>query len=104
MPDGEDAIKALPWEHVRQIVNRFKSLNPYDPNIVPGSILHIVEELNFHNGDQRQLYGCGISAKRYGLYSLSDSGFKLIKISSTVWDFTTGQRRDATLNAGYDSG
>jgi hypothetical protein len=82
MPDGADAIKALPWEQVRQIVDRFKSLNPYDPKIVPGSILNIVEELNYGaDGRQRQLYGYGISAKRYGLYTHDDSGFRLIKVS-----------------------
>lgn len=70
MPDGADAIKALPWKQVRQIVDRFKNLNPYDPNIVPGSVLNIVEELNYDADDrQRQLYGYGISAKRYGLYA-----------------------------------
>jgi hypothetical protein len=82
MPDGEDAIKALPWKQVRQIVDRFKSLNPYDPKIVPGSVLNVVEELNYDaDGRQRQLYGYGISAKRYGLYTHDDSGFRLIKVS-----------------------
>lgn len=80
--DRADAIKALPWEQVRQIVDRFKSLNPYDPKIVPESILNIVEELNYDaDGRQRQLYGYGISAKRYGLYTQDDSGFRLIKVS-----------------------
>lgn len=82
IPDGTDAIKALPWEEVRQIVDRFKSLNPYDPKIMSGSILNIVEELNYDaDGRQRQLYGCGISAKRYGLYTRDDSGLRLIKVS-----------------------
>ncbi len=68
MPDGTEAIKALPWKQVRQIVDRFKSLNRYDPKIIPGSVLNIVEELNYNaDGRQRQLYGYGISAKRYGL-------------------------------------
>jgi hypothetical protein len=82
IPDGAEAIKALPWKRVRQIVDRFKSLNPYDPRIVPGSVLNIVEELNYDpDGRQRQLYGYGISAKRYGLYSRDESGFCLIKVS-----------------------
>jgi hypothetical protein len=82
MPDGADAIKALPWKRVRQIVDRFKSLNPYDPKIVPGSVLNIVQELNYDtDGRQRQLYGYGISAKRYGLYACEDSGFRLTKVS-----------------------
>jgi hypothetical protein len=82
MSDGEEAIKALPWKQVRQIVDRFKSLNPYDPKIVPGSILNIVEELNYDaDSRQRQLYGYGISAKRYGLYTHDDLAFRLIKVS-----------------------
>ena len=46
MPDGRDAIKVLSWEDARKIVDRFKSLNPYNKKIVPGSILNIVEEIN----------------------------------------------------------
>lgn len=81
-PEKSDAIKALTWEQVREIVDRFKGLNPYDPQIVPGSILNIVEELNYDaDGQQRQLYGYGISAKRYALYTRDDSGFHLIKVS-----------------------
>lgn len=82
LPNGGDAIKALPWKQVRQIVDRFKRLNPYDPKIVRGSVLNIVEELNYDaDGRQRQLYGYGISSKRYGLYTRDDSGFRLIKVS-----------------------
>ena len=82
MSNGADAIKALPWKQVRQIVDRFKSLNPYDPKIVPGSVLNIVEELNYDaDGRQRQLYGYGISAKRYGLYTHDGSGLRIIKVS-----------------------
>jgi hypothetical protein len=80
--DRADAIKALPWKQVRQIVDRFKNLNPYDSKIVPGSVLNIVEELNYDSeGRQRELSGYGISAKRYGLYTRDDSGFRLIKVS-----------------------
>jgi hypothetical protein len=82
MTEGTEAIKALRWKQVRQIVNRFKSLNPYDPKIVSGSVLNIVEELNCDSdGRQRQLYGYGISAKRYGLYTRDNYGFSLIKVS-----------------------
>jgi len=70
MPDGTEAVKALPWQQVRRIADRFESLNPYDGRVVPGSILNIVEELNYDaDGRQRQLYGHGISAKRYGVYT-----------------------------------
>jgi hypothetical protein len=77
-----EVINTLPWKQVRQIVDRFESLNPYDPKIVSGSVLNIVEELNYDtDGCQRQLYGYGISAKRYGLYTRDGSGFRLIKVS-----------------------
>jgi hypothetical protein len=80
--DGAEAIKALPWKLVRHIVDRFKNLNPYDPKIVPGSVLNIVEELNYDtDGRQRQLYGYGISAKRYGLYTRDTTGFHVVKVS-----------------------
>ena len=52
------------------------------PKLSLGSVLNIVEELNYNaDGRQRQLYGYGISAKRYGLYTRDDSGFRLIKVS-----------------------
>ena len=69
LPDGSDAIRALSWVDARETVDRFKNLNPYDKKVVPGSILNIVEEINFDsNGKQRQVYGYGISAKRYSVY------------------------------------
>jgi hypothetical protein len=82
MPDGGDAIKALSWREARKIVERFKSLNPYNKKIVPGSILSIVEEINFGaDGKQRQVYGYGISAKRYSVYTFDGSQVRIIKAS-----------------------
>jgi len=56
---------------VREIADRFISLNPYDPKAVKGSILNLVDA-NFVDCDpsypQRQLYGYSIAAKRYALY------------------------------------
>lgn len=82
MPDGGDAIKALSWVDAREIVDRFKSLNPYNKKVVPGSILNIVEEINFDSeGKQRQIYGYGISAKRYSIYTFDGSEVRIIKAS-----------------------
>jgi hypothetical protein len=82
MADGSDAIKALTWRKVRAIVDRFEALNPYNKRVIPGSILNIVQELNVDSeGRQRQLYGYGISAKRYALYTPEKSGIHLIKVS-----------------------
>jgi hypothetical protein len=82
MPDGCDAIKALSWVDARDIVDRFKSLNPYNKKVVPDSILNIVEEINFDSeGKQRQVYGYGISAKRYAVYTFDGSEVRIIKAS-----------------------
>jgi DNA polymerase type B, organellar and viral len=82
MPDETRAVKALSWEQTRKIVDKFKTLNPYNPKIVPGSILNIVEDINRDSdGSQRQIYGYGISAKRYALYTYDGSRVKLIKAS-----------------------
>jgi len=82
MRDGRDAIKALSWSDTRRIVGHFEALNPYTKKIVPGSILNIVEEVNFDStGKQRQVYGYGISAKRYSVYMFDGSEVRIIKAS-----------------------
>ncbi len=82
MPDGSDAIKALSWSDARRIVDRFRSLNPYNKKIVPGSILNIVEEINFDSdGRQRQVHGYGISAKRYSVFTFDGFKVRIIKAS-----------------------
>ena len=67
--DGRDAVRALSWQQVRDIAGRFASLNPYDRDAIPGSILKI-EDDNFDpaTGQQRQIYCLAISAKRYALF------------------------------------
>jgi len=82
MKRARDAVKALSWSETRKIVEKFETLNPYDKNIVPGSILNIVEEINFgSDGKQRQVYGYGISAKRYSVYNFDGLKLKIIKAS-----------------------
>jgi hypothetical protein len=68
MRDGTEAVRALSWQQVRDLVNRFAKLNPYDHRVVPGSILKI-EDDNFDpkTGAQRQIHCLAISAKRYAL-------------------------------------
>jgi len=67
--NGEEGIKALTWRQVRQIVAKFKALNPYDRKVIPDSVLKI-EEDNFDpkTGEQRQLFCLAISAKRYAFF------------------------------------
>jgi len=73
--------RILSWKEVQEIVDKFAALNPYDPQIVKGSILNLVDA-NYVDSDpkkpQRQLYGYSIAAKRYALYE--KTGKKSIKI------------------------
>lgn len=70
-----NAVKALSWAQVQEIVHRFSALNPYDRNAVPGSILKI-EGDNFDpkTHKQRQIYCLAISAKRYALFLRNREG------------------------------
>jgi hypothetical protein len=78
LSNGQEAIKALSWKQVRGIADKFTALNPYDPNAVPGSILKI-EDVNFDpSGNQRQLYGYAISAKRYALYQRTNNNLSIV--------------------------
>jgi hypothetical protein len=47
---GSETIRILPWREVREIADRFISLNPYDPRAVKGSILNLVDA-NFVDSD-----------------------------------------------------
>jgi hypothetical protein len=70
---NEPSIKALSWKEVREIAERFESLNCYDRTKVPGSILKI-EKVNFDDGEQIDLFGFATSAKRYVLYRYDKDG------------------------------
>jgi hypothetical protein len=75
LPDGREAIRALSWEAVESIVNRFETLNPYDPKAVPRSILKI-EDVNFARETKRQIpiHCFAISAKRYAFFTIDSEG------------------------------
>src|SRR5688572_7076149 len=75
LSDGRQAIKALTWADVAEIVDKFSSLNPYDRDVVPGSVLKI-EDDNFNPDTkrQRQLYCYAISSKRYALFVCDSKG------------------------------
>jgi hypothetical protein len=68
MPEGVSPVKALSWKEVEGITNQFDSLSPYNRNIVP-HLLRLTDENYNKNGDQRQLFGLSIAAKRYALYT-----------------------------------
>jgi hypothetical protein len=73
--NGVQGVHALSWKQVDQIVKRFEALNPYNRQIISGSVLKI-EDDNFDpkTGKQRQLHCQAISAKRYALFTLSQNG------------------------------
>jgi hypothetical protein len=80
MPDGSSAVAAITWKEVEEIAATLNSLNPYNREIV-GEILKI-EDCNYDRaGNQHQLYGLAISAKRYVVYTHRKSQFEVIKPS-----------------------
>jgi len=80
MRDGTPAVKAITWKQVDEICTTLNRLNPYDPRVV-ADILK-VEDCNFdRRGNQHQLYGLAVSAKRYVVYTRSDDDIEIIKPS-----------------------
>ena len=81
MPGGK-SITALSRSEVNAIVKQFESLNPYDPNLVGGSILKL-HKVNFDNFDSnqqlQQLFGIAIAAKRYALYEKTRGGIEIVE-------------------------
>lgn len=75
LPDGREAVRALSWEDVERLRERFAALTPYDKGAVPGSILKL-EEVNFDpiTKKRRRLLCFAISAKRYVLFVLDRDG------------------------------
>src|SRR5262249_34953920 len=67
MPDGAPPITALSWAEVDRIAARFDSLSPYSS--VGPHLLRLTDENLDNNGDQQQLFGLAIAAKRYVLYT-----------------------------------
>ncbi len=84
MPDGRAAIKALSWATVDSIVAKLVSLNPYDRDAVPGSLLEI-EDVNYdpESGARRQVWCLSIASKRYALFTKDDSGIPTILPGTT---------------------
>lgn len=73
--DENATVEALSWEQVEAIRQRFAALNPYDPNLVPGSVLRLEEDnRDPATGKQRQIYCYAISAKRYCLFVIDEKG------------------------------
>lgn len=80
MTNGSPAIKAITWKQVEEICATLNRLNPYDQSVI-ADILKI-EDCNFDRaGNQDQLYGLAISAKRYVVYARKKNKIEIIKPS-----------------------
>jgi hypothetical protein len=82
MPDSRPAIRALSESDVDAIVGRFTAISPYDRAAVP-SLLKIEDEnknVAAHRS-RTDLWGVGISAKRFVLYERTEDGYVLRKAS-----------------------
>ncbi len=75
---GSKGVKILSWVEVQAIVDRFAELNPYNREIVKGSILNLTDANFDADGNQRPLYGFSISAKRYVIYQRSGDEITII--------------------------
>ena len=73
LSDGRRAVKALSWQQLYELAERFRKLSPYSDK--SRSILKI-ERDNYDpmTGKQRQLYCYAVSAKRYTLFLLNNDG------------------------------
>ncbi|MFL6307676.1 MAG: hypothetical protein ACJ72H_29435 [Candidatus Sulfotelmatobacter sp.] len=68
LKNGTPAAKAITWKQVDALCAKLNSLNPYDPNIV-SDILKVEDSNYARNGNQHQLFGLAVSAKRYVVYA-----------------------------------
>jgi len=68
------AIRALSWAEVEEIRDRFAKLNPYNKDLIPGSVLKLEGDNLDTDDQQRQLWCLAISAKRYCLFTLNNDG------------------------------
>ena len=74
-PFGDPGVKALSWNEVETIRQRFARLNPYNRRSISGSVLELEpENFNAETGRRRQLWCFAISAKRYALFEETKAG------------------------------
>lgn len=80
MAKGVPAIKAITWKQVDGICSQLNCLNPYDKKVV-ADILKVAD-CNFdRKGEQHQLYGLAVSAKRYVVYTRKKRNIEIVKPS-----------------------
>lgn len=85
LPDSTRAVRALSWAEVEATRERFASLNPYDREAIPGTILKLEGE-NFTDERREQrceLYCYAVSEKLYALFTLDARGEPVIRKCSS---------------------
>ena len=108
VPGGHDAIRALSWAEVDHIHERFEPLNPWHDTLrVP--FLKLEPENFASDGEPKQVYFYGISAKLYCLFNLDGNrllirkpsghglGFLQAPYSITDWQRKTGRKWNENL-------
>jgi hypothetical protein len=76
LDDGSRAVRALSFQEVEAVRERFVSLNPYDRAIVPGSVLKLEDE-NFADEVREarcELWCYAVSEKLYALFTIDARG------------------------------
>lgn len=76
----KSSIEAITWKQVEEICAQLNGLNPYDPDAVD-NILKIEKCNRDRSGNQQQLYGLAVSAKRYVVYRRTGRNLEIIKPS-----------------------
>jgi hypothetical protein len=91
MADGTRAVRALSWQEVEEVRQRFTALNRYDPGAISGTILKCEDE-NFALGPdgkpdytrREQLYCYAVSEKLYALFNLDEYGEPRVRKYSSL--------------------
>ena len=104
LADGTEAIRALSFADVDEIIGLFDRVHPYDREVVPGPLLEIEVE-NYETGGERgQLWCLATSAKRYVLWNQTADGIDIRKASKHGLGHLldpTGQGRRAFTEAAW---
>jgi DNA polymerase III epsilon subunit-like protein len=104
LPDGTAAIRALSWDEVEAVRDRFCPLNPYgdgesileleEENYVPCTCGKKHKSAKGCTGERRQLYTYNIASKRYALFNLNVDGDVELRGIADGDDTENGAPRD----------
>lgn len=89
--EAGDAVPALSHDAFRAVLDRFRSLNPFDRTLVPG--VWKVE----HESLDRELFCFAVSAKRYALLRLAGPDPELVQVVDTQSDQADAPENELSL-------